>query len=219
MRKILLSDEQEFKIKELYHRGRTRKSIAKEMNISEWTVKRVVINSDPNRLYKYTGARFGKLIVLERIGTAINNAPIVKCRCDCGIIKNFTITNLTSGGTVSCGCYNRDKAVSQNPWPTELKFYIKQEQTNRGNDFNLTLDEFKKFCSSNCFYCGNEPNGKMQTGRDKRNGIDRINNSIGYQLDNCVSCCWTCNRMKGKMTHQDFIEHIRKIFNHNQDLM
>jgi hypothetical protein len=215
MRKILLSDEQESKIKKLYHVGRTRKSIAKEMNISEWVIKRVVTNSDPNRLYKYTGKRFGKLIVLRRIGTAANNAPTVECQCDCGNIKNFIITNLTGGGTVSCGCYNRDKAVSKNPWPTELKLYIRQEQTNRGNIFSLTLEDFKTLCSSDCFYCKAKPNGKMQVGREKRNGIDRIDNSIGYRIDNCVSCCWTCNRMKGTMSHIDFLAHVKKIAVHN----
>ncbi len=32
---------------------------------------------------------------------------IVKCKCDCGNINNFRLTNLKSGNTKSCGCLNK----------------------------------------------------------------------------------------------------------------
>jgi hypothetical protein len=37
------------------------------------------------------------------------------------------------------------------------------------------------------------------------NGVDRVNNDFGYSIDNCVSCCKVCNRMKGKKTVAEFV--------------
>lgn len=54
------------------------------------------------------GQKFGKLTVLERIGTDIGSDgtkySLWKCRCDCGVIKNIRGTSLISGKTKSCGC-------------------------------------------------------------------------------------------------------------------
>lgn len=42
-------------------------------------------------------------------------------------------------------------------------------------------------------------------------GIDRVDNSVGYTIENCVPCCTSCNFMKGKMTKDDFIEKVSQI--------
>lgn len=46
------------------------------------------------------------------------------------------------------------------------------------------------------------------------NGIDRIDSSKGYSIDNCVPCCTMCNRMKLDYKLSDFINHVHKIANH-----
>ena len=79
----------------------------------------------------------------------------------------------------------------------------------RNIDFNLTFDQFLTFWNKPCYYCGDMINGV---------GIDRINNSIGYEIDNCVSCCKDCNRMKLKMSKKDFITQcikVAQIHSHN----
>ena len=43
------------------------------------------------------------------------------------------------------------------------------------------------------------------------NGIDRINNELGYVLDNCESCCYDCNIAKRVMIKDDFIMKCVKI--------
>ena len=45
-----------------------------------------------------------------------------------------------------------------------------------------------------CHYCGNAA----------PNGIDRVNNEIGYKLDNCKPCCKHCNYVKGDLSIEDF---------------
>lgn len=44
------------------------------------------------------------------------------------------------------------------------------------------------------------------------NGIDRLNPNIGYQKDNCVSCCTICNYMKHTLQKEDFLKQVEKIY-------
>lgn len=45
------------------------------------------------------------------------------------------------------------------------------------------------------------------------NGVDRINNSIGYVIENCVPCCRQCNRSKDILNQKEFYEWIMRLFN------
>jgi hypothetical protein len=62
---------------------------------------------------------------------------------------------------------------------------------NKKLDFDLTNEQFIKFTNDNCYYCDRE------NSETHKNGIDRKDNQIGYNIDNCVSCCGQCNYMKG----------------------
>ena len=48
------------------------------------------------------GARFGQRVVLEDIGI-IGEHSYVRCRCDCGNIRDVSKANLIAGTSVSCG--------------------------------------------------------------------------------------------------------------------
>jgi hypothetical protein len=69
-----------------------------------------------------------------------------------------------------------------------------------GRPFELTLAEFKTLVTSDCRYCGNPAkNGSSFKHRDffyRINGVDRINNNLGYTVDNCCSACSQCNFSK-----------------------
>lgn len=56
------------------------------------------------------GERYGRLVVLELVGTNKFGGVVCKCQCDCGTIKNFDASHLISGKVVSCGCYIKEKA-------------------------------------------------------------------------------------------------------------
>ena len=47
------------------------------------------------------------------------------------------------------------------------------------------------------------------------NGIDRFDNTIGYELHNCVPCCGFCNFAKGKHTYQEFKNWIKDLVSFN----
>ena len=82
---------------------------------------------------------------------------------------------------------------------------IKTCAKRRGYEFHVTLEEYEKHIwNKPCNYCG----GKTQ------NGIDRVDNSIGYKIENCVPCCKDCNKMKLTFSVDNFLLHIQKIIKH-----
>jgi nicotinamide mononucleotide adenylyltransferase len=70
--------------------------------------------------------------------------------------------------------------------------------------------------SKNCYYCGAAPTrvvGEKQfNGGYTCNGADRINNDVGYELDNCVPCCPDCNKLKHTRTEEELLNQIEKIY-------
>jgi hypothetical protein len=83
-------------------------------------------------------------------------------------------------------------------------------------EFSLTKDEFRELTQADCVFCEQKPS---QVGRKKNkyngkyihNGIDRIDSTKGYVIENCKPCCWQCNKMKSDLTVEEFATHIKKI--------
>ena len=78
----------------------------------------------------------------------------------------------------------------------------KIEAKKRNHKWDLTFQQFKSFWQKPCYYCGS----KMET-----IGIDRVDNSKGYLIDNVVSCCEKCNRAKYVWKKDDFLNHCKKV--------
>ncbi len=74
------------------------------------------------------------------------------------------------------------------------------------------VDKMKAKLSEPCHYCGFE----IKEG-DVLNGLDRVDNSLGYTDSNTVSSCFTCNNMKFIYDINDFIFKIRKIYSKHPD--
>lgn len=56
-----------------------------------------------------TGKRYGKLLVVDRLGTNSHGDAIYRCKCDCGSIKKVRQSNLVKGHAMSCGKYGCKK--------------------------------------------------------------------------------------------------------------
>lgn len=80
---------------------------------------------------------------------------------------------------------------------------IKSNAKHRGYMFNLTKEQVEDLIKGPCFYCG----------ESHCDGIDRIDSTKPYTVDNCVPCCAVCNRMKNKYPLDLFLEKIEKIYN------
>lgn len=101
----------------------------------------------------------------------------------------------------------------------------KQNAISRNFNFSLSKDEFIKLTQGNCHYCGTQPIEIQSLKRYNKtgipiymNGIDRIDSSKGYSIDNCVSCCEICNRMKLNYNIDFFHQHVEKIYNYHKSL-
>jgi hypothetical protein len=74
-----------------------------------------------------------------------------------------------------------------------------------GKSFELTEEEYEYLRQQTCVYC------RRPTTKTHHNGIDRIDSSIGYIRDNCLTCCSGCNIAKGKNTPEEFIDQCKII--------
>ena len=60
------------------------------------------------RLINLVGQKFGRLTVLSRVENNTQGATRWLCKCECGNTSFPTSISLRFGGTISCGCYNRE---------------------------------------------------------------------------------------------------------------
>jgi len=81
--------------------------------------------------------------------------------------------------------------------------YVKGAQK-RNINFALPKTKFNELILLPCFYCDYKKDGEV-------NGIDHLNNNVGYQEDNVVPCCKTCNITKGSQHPQEFIDKLQAI--------
>lgn len=152
-----------------------------------------------------------------------------KCKCICGVIKTLRSSWLTTGGSKSCGCKKFESMAKTNTLPNNksqknriLRTY-KGHATSRNLEFKLTNKEFEELIVKECHYCGIQPsNIKNPESTNKYgnitpfryNGIDRVDSSVGYTIENCVPCCKLCNRSKGELPLNEWIEWIGRLNKH-----
>src|SRR5262245_20563272 len=155
--------------------------------------------------------RFGRLTVLNEYPEHNDKGRVHwKCICDCGNKAFVYVVNLRSGSTKSCGCLKaelgREQLKNKRKYDnTVIGQRYKQYQhlaTRRGISFNLSYEEFSNLVKRSCFYCGDP--GRIKTiaienviYSARMNGIDRVDNRIGYDIHNVVPSCSTCNSRKG----------------------
>ena len=84
------------------------------------------------------------------------------------------------------------------------KHYITGSIKRGYGDFQLNFDEFQELVTKPCHYCN-------LIKEDEANGIDRVNNDIGYTKENCVPACWKCNRMKHFYHPEFFLDKCKII--------
>lgn len=100
----------------------------------------------------------------------------------------------------------------------DMLIHYKNNARQRGFSWNLTDEQFKYLITQNCHYCGCKPSvRKTTTYKDNINyvnGIDRIDSTKSYTIDNVVTCCIKCNKMKMELSEDEFKEQIVKIYNH-----
>ena len=103
-------------------------------------------------------------------------------------------------------CWHRQIVEIQKVWkkkPEGFFYNIKHGALERNIEFGLDRKEFVKWWNGQekiCFYCKRTweeiAKDKSNVRNQGRLGLDRIDNSRGYFLDNIVLACWRCNTIK-----------------------
>lgn len=169
------------------------------------------------------GERFGQLIVVSfdsyrQIGKK-QRISWWLCKCVCGNSKIVSLQNLKRGHTKSCGCYKPYKKSFGYSSETSLIGHYTRQAKKRNYVFNLTRDQAHNLFIQNCFYCGVKPK-QIHNPRTRNNGafiyngIDRLDNTKGYYIENCVACCGRCNRAKDTHNEESYYNWIKQSYEH-----
>lgn len=169
------------------------------------------------------GQKFGYLTAVCPNGKYISPTGrtliLWKCVCICGKNVNVRGTYLKNKLTKSCGCINKSRKSHGEANFNSIYYHYKRRSLKANRIFNISKDEFKNITKKDCYYCGQIPstvthtqNKGINTGYYVYNGIDRIDSSKGYIINNIVSCCPNCNYAKSDLTKNEFFDMIKRIY-------
>lgn len=146
--------------------------------------------------------RFGKLIVIERLGSNKRGEKLWKCLCDCGNTTIATTGSLNSGRKRSCRCGERKKYGRKVIGTSTYNSYHAMKHRcllpkdpgykNYGargiTVCQRWLDSFANFLED----MGERPEGTT---------LDRINNNLGYFKENCRWATRKDQRRNSRQNH------------------
>lgn len=138
------------------------------------------------KLIDRRGEVFGRLQVLERVGTDQNKKVLWRCRCECGNSVTVVAGSLITGNTTSCGCFFKDRVTkhggtgkgSYNTWRAMMRrCYNPQDKDfvrygKRGIAVCQKWHDYQNFVSDM-----GEPKGEQT--------LDRIDPYGDYTPENC----------------------------------
>lgn len=152
----------------------------------------------PNRRIDLSGKKSGKLTILKRDESRMGEPGGARwiCLCECGEIRSYPAHPLKIGAIKSCGCIQR--RTDQEVYYTKYKGNAEAKH----REFSLTIDEFWNIVTQDCYLCGAHPTLRRTSSKGNGghkiivNGIDRMDNTKGYTVENSRPCCSMCNRSK-----------------------
>ena len=186
-----------------------------------------------------TGDKYGRLTVISHAGKDHRSKHLWLCLCECGNEKVVVADNLSSGKSNSCGCLKAEfLARKGNQYglyeDREVALlrvqyhHLKKRNKSKGFGEVINFEVFSLLSKSPCKYCGLEHSKEIEdrlneSKKQKRlsdhvlkcNGIDRVDSSMGYTLDNSVACCKFCNTAKHTMSENDFYKWIKRVYDFN----
>lgn len=155
-----------------------------------------------------TGRRFGRLVVINWVGTDKWRHSLWECKCDCGNTVVATANNLRSGNTRSCGCKAHEQLVDRNSKHGESKtrlyriwrgIHTRCENKNRSDSKYYAMsgitvcDEWHSYDAFKTW--------SVEHGYNDSLSIDRIDNDRGYCPENCrwVTHKQQCNNRRNNI--------------------
>lgn len=150
------------------------------------------------RRLNLVGKRFGMWTVLHEVEKK-SSRRMYACRCDCGIEKAIDQTSLNIGTSTSCGRHNRNNlthGLTQSP-----EYNVWSNMYTRC--YNPNSKSYKDYGAKGISICNRWRTfehfySDMGLRPSPIHSIDRIDNSKGYELDNCrwATPCEQANNRK-----------------------
>lgn len=166
---------------------------------------------------EYINKKYGRLTVVKFIGYNKFKQSLWLFRCECGTEKELLLSPVKRGVIKSCGCITQDGVGAGNASFNEVYNTYKHRAYKKSIPFELSKYAFKDMTQRVCFYCGSYPNNKCSksvNGDYVYNGLDRLDSSKGYTLDNIVPCCKKCNEAKMDSSLLDFYNWVQTVCEH-----
>lgn len=173
------------------------------------------LNPELRHVADLSGQRFGMLLVVKEEGRDRQGGKTWLCQCDCGRTSTPSTGRLRMGVSTSCGCRrgpsmakaNEAKRIGEGQSAANvLRHAYLAGARNRGHAWGLSKEDFLRLTAGDCYYCGASPAQRFKPPNCWSayiyNGIDRVDNALGYVEANCVSCCTSCNKTKGRVSRQ-----------------
>lgn len=168
-----------------------------------------------------TGQKFNRLMVVSR-AEPLHNHTAWNCQCECGNSIVVTGNHLQRNNTTSCGCFGREVSFQNGKNNADadsgknlLFTHYKSSAKRRSLSITLSKEQFYTLTSSECHYCGEPPSKLIKSIKAGNpyiyNGIDRVDNNLGYDFANCVPCCSICNHAKHVLSYEDFTRWINRL--------
>lgn len=138
------------------------------------------------------GKRFGQLTVLEFCYLDARRQSHWLCECDCGNKTVVQRANLTSGGTLSCGCHRRENVIRRSTTHGESNtplYYVWHSMHQRCNNTNHKF--YPRYGGRGIKVCDEwgdfEPfrDWALDSGYESGLTLDRECNDSGYYPENC----------------------------------
>ena len=145
----------------------------------------------------------------------VSNGYVATCECGRNIKSKAYYLSKHSGKCRSC----IHKKLPFFHVFTRLKGTANTEK----HSIELTFEDFLKFTEiKTCHYCKTEipwqPYRYSKNNYTKGGGyfLDRLNNNLGYSVENCVVCCTRCNIAKGNRFNYKEWYGMTKYFRDNK---
>lgn len=174
-----------------------------------------------SKLIDETGNCYGQLTVIKRAGSlGMGGEAAWLCKCRCGNETTVRGSSLRGGLTRSCGCLPQGRARLPRGRAAfnGLVAIMKRGAEKRGYAWHLSEEQVAILTQQQCYYCGTGPGQRRRNiggnGDYVYNGIDRVDNSKGYTVDNVVPCCKACNLAKHTMTIDEFRSWAYRLYEH-----
>lgn len=176
----------------------------------------------------FTGKRVGDWTINKYSRTTPKGNVYWEALCNkCGVTKEVSTASLRLGSKHCFACRELGYKDPKEATYKTLFRKIKNKNRKMGCENSIGYKEFKELLAKACSYCGTEPENeygyqkKIPVTESRRkgsmltySGIDRVDNSKGYEKGNVVPCCKRCNIGKTDRSYEKFKAWIKKVHDH-----